>query len=110
VIGVEQRVGPDAGFKAVDGAAGMNQAERTVGSNNQVGRLAEQVAAAAIAPIVGRDQTEVLNHLSVDAHDGTGASLREVLAEHGWIHDLEVTLDAADFEVEARARVNRQLG
>src|ERR1019366_9699853 len=75
------------------------------------GCLTEQIPAIAIAPEVGRDQPEILYYLDVGSDQNAAARFGEVRCErrHG-IGDLEVAVDSADLEVNARIGIECQLG
>src|ERR1035438_5610077 len=92
----------------------MKRADAAVGANHHVRRLAEQVAAAAIAPIVVGDQAEKLEHFHVGIDSAARAGLGGVLAREGsarsGVPEFESTFDAGDFKVNARGGIESDLG
>src|ERR1035438_1026417 len=114
IVGVQQGVLVDNGFKAVHRPARVNRADAAIGAHRQVGSLTEEVAAAAIAPVVVGDQAEVLHDLEIGVNRSAAAHFGGILARGGLargdIPGLKGTLDSRYFDVGSGARVERDLG
>src|ERR1017187_6050427 len=82
-------------------------------SFQRVGSLAEEVASAAIAPVVVGDQTDVLHDLEVGVDRSAAARFGRVLARGGLarrrVPQLKRPEDSRHFDVGSGARVERDL-
>src|ERR1019366_742542 len=59
IVGVYQGILIYGSFKAIHRTAGVKRADAAIGAHHEIGRLAKQIAAAAIAPVIVGDQAEV---------------------------------------------------
>ena len=73
IIGIENRLAQRP-FKTVHGGTGVDRRGGAVGAENEIGRLAVQVPARAVAPEVIGNQPEIFEDLEV-AVDGAAASV-----------------------------------
>src|ERR1017187_3323147 len=64
-IGVQQGLLRHGGFNAIHGAESVNRADAAVGAYDQVGSLAEDVAAAAIAQEIVGDEADILEDFEI---------------------------------------------
>src|SRR5580698_11123141 len=89
----------------------MDQGWRAVRPDDEVRRLAEDVAAAAVAPVVVGDQAEVLEDLEVEIHRYAAADLGGT-GERGarlGVGDFVGDQDAGDFGVEPAGGIDGEL-
>src|SRR5206468_3764666 len=80
-----------------------------VSPDNRVRRLAEQITAATVTPIVGADQAEALNDFSINAKLEAATHLGEVLVGRDVV-GLERTRDTGNVEMKARTGVKSDFG
>ena len=97
------------GFKALHPAGGMDRADVAVRADDQVRRLAEEVAADSLAPHLVGDQAETLHDFQVGVERAAGADLGGV-GVRGGIVDLEIAFHPGNFEVHLRDGIEGDLG
>src|SRR5579871_713720 len=103
VVGVEQRVLVRV-LEAGNRRSGVNERHAAICAGHQVGRQAEDVTAAAIAPIVVRDNPEAGYDLKIEVQE-TSPARRVVVVGAVRIPHAELAHNAADFAVEFAGRI-----
>lgn len=87
VISVEQS-GPRLIFKTIDSGTGVHGRNTAVPADDQIRRLAEDVASAAIAEEIVAQNVEVLDQLEIDV-DGSAKAVGVVVVAINGIVNLE---------------------